>query len=59
MTTIKPGDRVWVGHAPYEDTSHAGYATVTMVTSDGLVEVQFEPVLVSEDRVYRRSIRGV
>jgi hypothetical protein len=58
MSRIKQGDSVWVGQDPYDDIPQTGYATVTGAPENGLVCVQFEPVLVSQDRVHLRAVRG-
>ena len=58
MSHLKQGDRVWISQDPYdEDLPQAGNATVTGAPENGLVWVQFDPVLVSVDRIQPQPTR--
>lgn len=60
MTQLKPGDRVWISEDRYDDTAPFGFATITKTSTptNPLVEIQFEPCLVSVDRVHPRPAPG-
>jgi hypothetical protein len=57
LAKFKVGDRVWVQTDPWSDDNRSGYAVVTRVHPESFTEVQFEPELVSTDRLKTASAR--
>lgn len=58
MGEFEVGDRVWVQTDRWSDDDRTGYAIVTRLQPEGFTEVQFEPVLVTTERLEaRRSVK--